>query len=56
LQLIAEGKSSKEIAAQLDISIKTTDARRQNIMRKLKIHSIAGLTKYAIRQGLTPPD
>lgn len=53
LQLIAEGKSTKEIANSLFVSIKTIETHRQQIMSKLKIHSIAGLTKYAIREGLT---
>lgn len=52
LQLIAEGKTSKEIATTLDISVKTIDAHRQQIMDKLNIHTIAGLTRYAIKQGI----
>jgi DNA-binding NarL/FixJ family response regulator len=52
LQLIAEGKSTKEIASQLDVSTKTVDTYRQQITTKLNIHSIADLTKYAIREGL----
>lgn len=56
LQLIAEGKSTKEIASILNISIKTVDTHRQQIMDKLNIHSIAELTKYAIREGLTSID
>jgi DNA-binding NarL/FixJ family response regulator len=56
LQQIAGGKSTKEIAFLLGISIKTIDVHRHNVMNKLKLHSIAGLTKYAIRQGLTPID
>jgi DNA-binding NarL/FixJ family response regulator len=54
LQLIAEGKTTKEIAYHLNVSIKTIDTHRQQIMNKLKIHSIAELTKYAVREGLTP--
>jgi DNA-binding NarL/FixJ family response regulator len=54
LQLLAEGKSTKEIAAQLEVSIKTIETHRKQIMDKLDIHSIAELTKYAIREGLTP--
>jgi DNA-binding NarL/FixJ family response regulator len=53
LQLLAEGKSTKEIAFSLDLSVKTIEAHRQRIMDKLDIHSIAQLTKYAIREGLT---
>jgi DNA-binding NarL/FixJ family response regulator len=53
LQLLAEGQSSKEIAENLFISVKTVETHRRNIMRKLDIHSVAELTKYAIREGLT---
>jgi DNA-binding NarL/FixJ family response regulator len=52
LQLIAEGKSSAEVAELLHISVRTVDTHRHNIMSKLEIHSIAGLTKFAIRHGL----
>jgi DNA-binding NarL/FixJ family response regulator len=52
LQLIAEGKMSKEIAAQLKVSVKTIEKFRHQIMEKLDIHNIADLTKYAIREGL----
>jgi len=52
LQLLAEGLSAKEIAAHLNLSIKTVETHRQNIMEKLEIHTIAELTKYAIREGL----
>ena len=54
LQMIAEGKSSKEIGALLDISAKTVDKHRAKIMEKLKIYNVAELTKYALREGLTP--
>jgi len=54
LQLISEGKSTKNIAHHLDVSIKTIETHRQQIMNKLRIHSIAELTKYAVREGLTP--
>ena len=53
LQLMAEGMTSKEIATHLYVSIKTVETHRTNIMTKLDIHSIAELTKYAIREGLT---
>jgi DNA-binding NarL/FixJ family response regulator len=53
LQLLAEGKSTKEIAEALFVSIKTIETHRQQIMSKLNIHSVAGLTKYAIREGMT---
>jgi len=53
LGLLAEGKSSPEIGNQLHIAPSTVDVHRRNIMRKLNIHSVAELTKYAIREGLT---
>jgi DNA-binding NarL/FixJ family response regulator len=53
VQLLAEGKTSKEIAGLLNISVKTVETHRRNIMGKLKVHSIAALTKFAIREGLT---
>jgi len=53
LQYIAEGKTIKEIAFALKISVKTAETYRQHIMDKLDIHTIAGLTKYAIKEGLT---
>ena len=53
LQLLAEGKNTKEIAFILNLSGKTIEAHRKRIMEKLNIHSIAELTKYAIRRGLT---
>jgi DNA-binding NarL/FixJ family response regulator len=53
LQLLAEGKSSKDIASILHVSEKTVHTHRQNIMEKLGIHSVAELTKYAIKEGIT---
>ena len=53
LQLMAEGKSTKEIAEHLCVSIKTVESHRKQIMDKSAIRSVAELTKYAIRQGLT---
>lgn len=53
LQLLAEGKSTVQIAESLYISVKTVETYRQHIMEKLNIRSIAELTKYAIREGLT---
>jgi len=52
LQLIAEGFSSKEIAAKLGISTKTAETHRAHLMQKLNLHGIAGLTRYAIAKGL----
>jgi DNA-binding NarL/FixJ family response regulator len=53
LQLLAEGKSSKEIAGALHVSVNTVDTHRHRIMEKLDLHSVAELTKYAIREGFT---
>jgi DNA-binding NarL/FixJ family response regulator len=53
LQLLAEGQSTKAIALRLNISPKTADANRRQLMEKLGISSIAELTKYAIREGFT---
>jgi DNA-binding NarL/FixJ family response regulator len=52
LKIIAEGLSNKEIAIQLGISIKTVEKHRQQVMNKLNIHEVAGLTRYALAQGL----
>jgi DNA-binding NarL/FixJ family response regulator len=52
LQLIAEGFSNKQIASELAISIKTVEKHRQQVMNKLNIHDIAGLTRYAIAKGM----
>ena len=56
LQLLAEGFSSKEIAAKLFISVKTVENHRKHIIQKLDVHNIAEPTKYAIRHGLTGLD
>ncbi len=53
VQLLAEGKTSPQIARGLHISTRTVESHRRNIMKKLDVHSIAELTKYAIREGLT---
>jgi len=52
LQLIAEGKANKETAAELGISLKTVEKHRQNLMAKLNIHEISGLTRFAIAAGI----
>jgi DNA-binding NarL/FixJ family response regulator len=52
LQLIAEGRPNKQIAAELCISIKTVEKHRQQVMNKLNIHDVAGLTRYAISKGI----
>jgi DNA-binding NarL/FixJ family response regulator len=56
LQLLAEGKSSKDIAARLGLAVPTVETHRRQIMDKLEIRTIAQLTKYAIREGLTTVD
>lgn len=53
LQLLVEEKTIKEIAGELDLSVKTVHAHREHLMRKLDVQTIAGLTKYAVREGLT---
>ncbi len=55
LQLVAEGKTSKEISTILGISINTADSHRTHIMKRLAIHDSAGLVRYAIRHGLIQP-
>jgi DNA-binding NarL/FixJ family response regulator len=55
LQLVAEGKTSKEIAVLLELTPKTAESYRTRIMEKLDIHETAGLVRYAIRQGLIQP-
>ena len=56
LQLIAEGHSSKEIARRLDLSVKTVETHRSQLMKQLDIHEVAGLVRYAMRIGLVSPD
>src|SRR5262249_10155968 len=52
VQLLAEGKTSKEVAVAYNLSVKTTETHRTNIMRKLDLHSVADLTLYAVRNGI----
>ena len=56
LQLVAEGKSTKEIAQLLDLSVKTVETHRGQIMDRLGIRELAGLVRYAIRTGLVSSD
>ena len=56
LQLLSEGKATKEVARRLNVSIKTVETHRRNLMEKLNMHSVAELTKYAIREGITSPE
>jgi DNA-binding CsgD family transcriptional regulator len=55
LQLVAEGKTTKEVAVILGVAVKTAETHRSNVMDKLDIHSTAGLVRYAIRSGLIEP-
>lgn len=55
LQLLAEGKNSKEVATSLDITVKTVETHRSNLMTKLNLHSLAGLVRYAIRNNMVAP-
>jgi DNA-binding NarL/FixJ family response regulator len=55
LQLIAEGKSTKDIASLLGISVKTAESHRTRLMQKLDIHETASLVRYAIRHGIVQP-
>lgn len=52
IQLLAEGRTSKEVAVTLNLSVKTAETHRTNLMRKLDLHSIADLTRYAVRNGI----
>ncbi|MEY2488790.1 MAG: hypothetical protein QOC70_732 [Verrucomicrobiota bacterium] len=56
LQMVAEGKNTKEIASTLEISVKTVEAHRLQLMARLDIHDVPGLVRYAIRSGLVSPD
>jgi DNA-binding CsgD family transcriptional regulator len=52
VQLLAEGKGNKEVAGALDISVRTAETHRKNIMRKLQFHSVAQLVRYAFRNNI----
>ena len=56
LQLIAEGHSTKEVARRLDLSVKTVETHRTQLMKQLDIHEVTGLVRYAMREGLISPD
>lgn len=56
LQLIAEGQTTKKIAKELDVSVKTAESYRAELMKALDIHDVASLTRYAIRTGLVSLD
>jgi DNA-binding NarL/FixJ family response regulator len=56
LKLVARGKSTKEIAFDLSLSVKTVETHRAQIMERLGIRDVAGLVRYALRTGLVPPD
>jgi DNA-binding NarL/FixJ family response regulator len=56
LQLIAEGKTTKQVALELNISVKTVESHRAQLMDRLNIHDVAGLVRYAIRMGLVKVD
>ncbi|MBV8030398.1 MAG: response regulator transcription factor [Betaproteobacteria bacterium] len=56
LQLVARGRSTKEIAYELKLSVKTVETHRAQIMERLNIRDVAGLVRYALRTGLVPPD
>ena len=56
LRLVADGKTTKDIARQLKLSPKTVDIHRTQLMQRLDIHDIAGLTRFAVRVGLVGPE
>ena len=56
LQLIAEGRGTREIAERLHLSVKTVETHRAQLMNRLGIHDISGLVRFAIRAGLLPPE
>lgn len=56
LQLIAEGRTSKEVASLLDLSVKTVEAHRSQIMRRLGVRDLTALVRYAVREGLVSPE
>ena len=56
LQLIAEGHSTKQIARKLQLSVKTIESHRSQIMERLDLHHVAGLVRYAVRAGIVPPE
>jgi DNA-binding NarL/FixJ family response regulator len=55
VQLLAEGETSKEVAVTLGISVKTAETHRSNIMRKLEVHSVSGLVRYAVKNHMIEP-
>ena len=55
LSLLAEGRSNKEVARELEISVRTAETHRKNLKRKLGISTVAGLTRYVIENQLKPP-
>jgi len=56
LQLIAEGRSTREIAGRLHLSVKTVETHRAQLMQRLEIFNVAGLTRYPLRIGLIDPE
>lgn len=56
LQMIAEGNTTKEVAERLNVSVKTVETHRAQLMERLDIHDVAGLVRYAIRVGLISPE